>query len=91
VSANLWEGVLAHLRRTLDAEDYRRWFGATAYASDSGDQLTVWIPSASIGYHITAHYQILLNRALASLGRPYTEIRFVVGGFDEEEEPSDGE
>lgn len=89
MSGNLWEGVLAHLRVQLDAEDFRRWFSATAYASDSGNQLTVWIPSPHIGYHITAHYQVLLNRALASLGRPYTEIRFVVAGFDEEEEATE--
>jgi chromosomal replication initiation ATPase DnaA len=86
VSTNLWESVLSALRAELDAEDFRRWFGATAYAGDSGDQLTVWIPSAAIGRHINAHYQTLLNRTLSSLGRPYTEIRFVVGGTDEDDD-----
>jgi chromosomal replication initiation ATPase DnaA len=86
VSNNLWDRVLTHLRSELDAEDFRRWFGATAYAGDSGDQLTVWIPSAAIGYHINSNYQTLLNRTLTSLGRPYTEIRFVVGGTDEDED-----
>jgi hypothetical protein len=78
--------VLARLRAELDPEDFRRWFGATAYAGDSGDQLTVWVPSASIGYHIHANYQSILNRTLSSLGRSYTEIRFVAGGTEEDDD-----
>ena len=82
---NAWELVLGRLQEELSAEDFHHWLGTTAYASDSGDHITVWVPSESIRRHIDAHYRELIYRALASLGRSGTQIRFVVAGFDDEE------
>ena len=45
---NAWDEVLSRLRGRVAAEDFRRWFEATAYASDSGDQLTVWVLTHAI-------------------------------------------
>ena len=44
----IWDQILEALRSQMPEEDFRRWFGATAYASDSGDQITVWVLSESI-------------------------------------------
>ena len=66
--ANVWSIVLARLETELDGEDFRRWFGATAYASDSGDQITVWVPSEPIRRHITSHFHDSIVRAIRSLG-----------------------
>jgi chromosomal replication initiation ATPase DnaA len=84
--ANAWQQVLTSLKAALEPEDYRRWFSGTAYASDSGDQITVWVPTEGIRRHLTAHYHDMLDRALDAVGRPATTIRFVVAGFSEEEE-----
>jgi chromosomal replication initiation ATPase DnaA len=86
MTANAWDAVCAHIRARLDAEDYRRWFGATAYASDSGDQISVWVPSEAIRRHISNHFQSIIDEALASLDRADAHIRFVVGGMSDEEE-----
>lgn len=86
MSENVWTQILARLEAEVATEDLQRWFGPTAYASDSGDQITVWVPSESIRRHITAHYQESINRALAALGRPGTHIRFLVAGFGDEDE-----
>src|SRR5436309_1957729 len=51
----IWDQVLETLRSKLPDEDFRRWFGNTAYASDSGDQVTVWVSTESIRRHIVAH------------------------------------
>jgi hypothetical protein len=67
-------------------EDFRRWFGATAYASDSGDQITVWVLSEPIRRHLPLHYAEALRKALAAIERRGTHIRFVVGGSDEDDE-----
>lgn len=67
-------------------EEFRRWFGATAYASDSGDQITVWVPTESVRRHIASHYDNAIDRALAALGRNDTHVRLVVSGVDEEDE-----
>jgi chromosomal replication initiation ATPase DnaA len=83
---NPWQQVLAHIRRALSDEDYRRWFSDTGYASDSGDQITVWVPTEAARRHIAVHFQDHLDRALAAIGRDGAHIRFVVTGLGGEEE-----
>jgi chromosomal replication initiation ATPase DnaA len=85
----VWDDVLALLRVDLDAEDFRRWFGSTAYASDSGDQITVWVPSESIRRHLTNHYDLEVTAALKAVGRQDTHVRFLVAGFGDEDDDED--
>ena len=84
--ANAWAQILSELRAEIDTEDFRRWFGPTAYASDSGDQITVWVPSESIRRHISSHYKESIDRALTAIGRPDTHVRLLVAGFGDEDE-----
>jgi chromosomal replication initiation ATPase DnaA len=84
--ANPWELVLKRIRRQLDPEDFRRWFGGTHYAADSGDQITVWVPTEALRRHITLHFQSDLDQALREIGRPETDLRFVVTGVEEDED-----
>ena len=73
------------MRARMPEEDFRRWFGATAYASDSGDQITVWVPSEGVRRHIDNHYQEAIARALKARGRTNCHVRLVVSGEDEDE------
>jgi chromosomal replication initiation ATPase DnaA len=82
----IWEEILTVLQRDVPPEDFRRWFIETAYASDSGDQITVWVPTESVRRHVTARYGDNINAALAQLDRRGTHVRFVVTGVDEEDE-----
>jgi len=82
----IWDEVLETLRSKMPDEDFRRWFGNTAYASDSGDQVTVWVPTEAIRRHIVAHYQDQITRAITALGRTNTHVRLVVAGEDEDDE-----
>jgi len=70
----------------MPEEDFRRWFGATAYASDSGDQITVWVPTESIRRHMQVHFQDAINRALVAIDRRDAHVRLVVSGTDEDDE-----
>jgi chromosomal replication initiation ATPase DnaA len=81
----IWDEILARLRAELADDDYRRWFSATAYASDSGDQITVWVPTEAVRRHISTHYRDRIETILYAMGRPYTYLRLVVGGDDEDE------
>ena len=81
----IWDQVLERLRATMPAEDFRRWFGATAYASDSGDQITVWVPSEAIRRHLDKQYRDTIEQAIAAAGRPDTVVRLVVSGFEDDE------
>jgi chromosomal replication initiation ATPase DnaA len=87
----IWDQVLDALRRKMPDEDFRRWFGATAYASDSGDQITVWVPTEPVRRHIALHYEDAIDRALTALGRPHTHVRMVVSGTDEDEDSEEKE
>jgi chromosomal replication initiation ATPase DnaA len=91
VSGNSWDLVLQRLQAQLDREEYRRWFTSTAYASDSGDQITVWVPTETDRRHLTRTYQDSIDKALETIGRPATRVRFVVSGFADEEADEDGE
>jgi len=82
----IWDAVLERMRGSMPAEDYRRWFSGTAYASDSGDLITVWVPTESIRRHLVLHYQDAIDRALAALGRQNTQVRLLVGGFEDEDD-----
>jgi chromosomal replication initiation ATPase DnaA len=86
VTTNPWNAVLAHLRGRIGEEDFRRWFGPTAYASDAGDQITVWVPTAAIQRHLAGHFEERINEALAAIDRPHTHVRFIVTGYDEDED-----
>jgi chromosomal replication initiation ATPase DnaA len=82
----IWDQVLERLRSVMPPEEYRRWFIATAYASDSGDQITVWVPTESVRRHISRTYHDEIDEALVALGRTDTQVRLVVGGLDEDDE-----
>ena len=88
-SRNPWEAILALIRRRLDPEDFRRWFGVTAYASDSGDQISVWVSSEAIRRHITSHFQHHIDAALKKLDRDGTHVRFIVTGISDDEDEED--
>jgi chromosomal replication initiation ATPase DnaA len=84
----IWDDILARVRPTMAEEDFRRWFGATAYASDSGDQITVWVPSEAIRRHLVLHYDDCVRDVLRAMDRPDTQVRFLVGGTDEDDDDS---
>lgn len=80
---------MERLRAKVPEEDFRRWFGSTTYASDSGDQLTVWVPTEPVRRHLVANYERAIERELAALGRAHTHVRLVVSGVDEDEDEDD--
>jgi chromosomal replication initiation ATPase DnaA len=82
----IWDEILTLLRQDVPPDDFRRSFGETAYASDSGDQITVWVPSESMRRHLTSRYGDAINSALTQIDRRGTQVRFVVTGVEEEDE-----
>ena len=82
----IWDEILTLVQRDLPPEDFRRSFGETAYASDSGDQITVWVPTEAIRRHLSQHFEDAIRRVLHEMDRRDTHIRFVVGGTDEDED-----
>ena len=86
---NVWDQVLGRLRAVLDGEEFRRWFAQTSYASDSGDQIVVWVPTEPIRRHLVTHFEEHIHRALQAAGRKDAHVRFVVTGVSEDEDDED--
>jgi chromosomal replication initiation ATPase DnaA len=84
--SNPWKDIVTYLRAAMSDEDFRRWFAAAAYASDSGDQITVWVPSEAVRRHIQLHFRALVDEALDAIDRSGTQVRFLVAGTDEDDE-----
>jgi chromosomal replication initiation ATPase DnaA len=89
--STVWDEVLERVRTALEAEEFRRWFGSTAYASDAVDQITVWVASEAIRRHLVLHYESEIQTALHAMGRQQTHVRFLVAGFDDEDEDENQE
>ena len=86
---NVWLEILALLEAELEPEEFRRWFSASSYASDSGDQITVWVPSVNDGRQIDLNYSDRLQRVLSVIGRANTHVRFVATGYSEDDDDDD--
>jgi chromosomal replication initiation ATPase DnaA len=87
--STIWDDVLAQVRATVEAEEFRQWFGSTAYAFDAVDQITVWVASEAIRRHLIANYHDVIEAALHAVGREDTHVRFLVAGFGDEDEEED--
>jgi chromosomal replication initiation ATPase DnaA len=83
---NIWTEILGRLKADLDDEEYRRWFSNSSYAGDSGDQISVWVPTVADGRQILQNYSDRLNRALGALGRGDTIVRFLATGDPDDDE-----
>lgn len=86
MSEHIWVAVLERLRFAIDPDEYRRWFLASSQASDSGDQITIWVPAVADVRHISLHYLDRIYRELAQLERTHVTVRFVATGYDEDED-----
>jgi len=89
MSSLLWEQVLQQLQSQTDPDEYRRWLAPTSYASDSGDLISVWVPTETDRRHLQTHYQDAIERAFRTLGRRETRVRFLVSGVGDEDEDAE--
>ena len=90
MSGTAWGQILDKLRGAIDPDEYRRWFSASSQASDSGDQLTIWVPSSTDARHISVSYLDRIYRVLEEMDRINVSIRFVATGYEDDEDEDAG-
>jgi len=86
MSGTVWGQILEKLRAVIDPDEYRRWLSASSQASDSGDQITIWVQSSADARHISVNYLDRIYRALEELDRVNVTVRFVATGYEEDED-----
>lgn len=86
MTGTVWGQILEKLRAVIDPDEYRRWLSASSQASDSGDQLTIWVQSSTDARHISVNYLDRIYRALEEMGRLNVTVRFVATGYEEDED-----
>jgi chromosomal replication initiation ATPase DnaA len=86
MSESVWALVLERLRATIDPDEFRRWFSASSQASDSGDQLTIWVTSTADVRHISLHYLDRIEHELEALERVNLTVRFVAVGYEDDDD-----
>jgi len=86
---NVWTVILERLKAELDSEEFRRWFAGSSYASDSGDVITVWVPSIADSRQIQQNYTDRLHRVLTAIGREDTTVRFLATGYTGDDDDDD--
>ena len=83
---NAWDQLLARVSERVGGDENPRSLASCSYASDSGDQIVVWVPSEPNRRHLEMHYLDMLEHELRALGRPGTRLRFVVSGYGDEDD-----
>jgi hypothetical protein len=58
----------------------------SSQASDSGDQITVWVPASTDARHISVHYLDHIRRELERMNRHNVNVRFVATGYEDDED-----
>jgi hypothetical protein len=86
MSESVWAVILEQLRASIDPDEYRRWFASSSQASDSGDQITIWVTSTADVRHITLHYLDHIYRELEKIERFNVSVRFVAAGYEDDED-----
>jgi chromosomal replication initiation ATPase DnaA len=86
ISENAWGAILERIRASVDPDEFRRWFSMSSQASDSGDQITVWVPASSDARHIEVHYLDRIRHELERMDRPNVNVRFVATGYEDDED-----
>jgi hypothetical protein len=86
MSETVWAVILERLRATIDPDEYRRWFSASSQASDSGDQITIWVTTMTDVRHISLHYLERIYRELEQMDRFNVTVRFVAAGYEDDED-----
>jgi chromosomal replication initiator protein len=76
----VWTDVLARIETKVNKFSYYSWFKQTSLGSDDGDSLTIVVTDPMVEDWVTRHYAVILEEALAEVGRPGVRLKFKTSG-----------
>jgi len=77
---SVWDQVLSRIETKVNRHSFYTWFQPTSLLGDAGVSLTVRVPNALFKDWLTKHYAGVLAEALTEVGRPGTDVGFVIAG-----------
>jgi chromosomal replication initiator protein len=76
MASTVWADVLARIETKVNKYSYYTWFKQTSLARDDGRTLTIRVTDPMAVDWLTKHYAVILEEALAEVGRPGVTLQF---------------
>ncbi len=89
MASTVWNDVLARIETKVNRYSYHTWFRQTSLARDNGDALIIKVSDPMVVDWLTKHYTVILEEALAEVGRPGTRLEFQTDTTAEPEPAAD--
>jgi chromosomal replication initiator protein len=82
MAGTIWDDVLGRVETKVNRYSYYTWFKQTSLVRDDGRMLTVRVTDSLVVEWLTRHYAVILEEALAEVGRPGAQLRYLPDGPD---------
>ncbi len=80
MTSSVWDEVLARVETKVNRYSYDTWFRETSLAADLGDTLKIRVTDPTVIEWLTRNYAVIIDEALAEVGRPGVRLRFQPDG-----------
>ena len=75
---NVWTELLARIETKVNRHSFNTWFSPTVFVEDTGDRVTVRVPSELCRNWLTKHYSAVITEATAEVQRSGVKVAFVI-------------
>ena len=75
---NVWTELLARIETKVNRHSFNTWFSPTVFVEDTGDRVTVRVPSELCRNWLTRHYSGVITEATAEVQRSGVKVSFVI-------------
>ncbi len=80
--ANVWTEIIARIHDKVNRHSFETWFQRTRLLSRDGASVTISVPNDETKAWLLSHYAVILQEALAEIGRPDLTVTFVTLATD---------
>ena len=75
---DVWTELLARIETKVNRHSFNTWFSQTVFLEDTGDRVTVRVPSELCRNWLTRHYSAVIREASTEVRRGGIQITFVI-------------
>lgn len=75
---NVWTELLARIETKVNRHSFNTWFSQTTFVEDTGDRMTIRVPSELCRGWLNKHYTEVITEAMAEIRRDGVSLQFVI-------------